>query len=263
MQRGFAKGPDFSGLLVLLAIAGAIGYAIYAYEGPLWQKLLIAPGMLLTLAAGGLVAALAIGGLAWILMFFVKQRGKARLDTLLRLERDPDPAGAAARAQSLCESFGITESDLFRDDPALCRRFADAARRDGPLRSCYLRALMDNAPWSSEVESALFDGREAVAPRDRWLWLYWFRTAPPQDDPAASDRLAEALEHALAGGNDYGRRSHWADCLARVRDSERWRRLAQRHRGDLEALAAERGARLTPRERQGLEWLLGEAGGRE
>jgi hypothetical protein len=263
MQKGFSKGPDFSGLLVMLAIAGAIGYAIYAYEGPLWQKLLIAPGMLLTLAAGGLVAALAIGGLAWIFMFVVKQRGRARLNTLLLLERDPDPAGAAARAHSLCESFGMTESDLFRNDPALCRRFADAARRDGPLRPCYLRALMDNAPWSGEAESALFDGREAVAPRDRWRWLYWFRKKLPEDDPAVSDRLADALEHALAGGNDYDRRGNWADCLARVRDSERWRRLAQRYRGDLDALAAERGERLSPRERQGLAWLLGKAGSRE
>lgn len=155
----------------------------------------------------------------------------------------------------------MTESDLFRDDPALCRRFADAARRDGPLRPCYLRVLMDNAPWSGEVESALFDGREAAAPRDRWLWLYWFRKQLPEDDPVASDRLADALEHALAGGNDHDRRSNWADSLARVRDSERWRRLAQRHRGDLEALAAERGEKLPLRERQGLAWLLGDTGG--
>jgi hypothetical protein len=256
MPMGFSRGPDFGGLLVLAGVFGAIGYAIYAYEGPLWQKLLIAPGMLLVLGVGGLIAALLIAGLAWIFFFVMRRRKKARLERLLRLESESDRELAAAQARSVCESFDFMDSDLFKSSPELCMRFAGAARRAGPLQPCYLRALMDNAPWSREVESALFDGREAIAPRDQWRWLYWFRKTLPAEDPAASDRLAAALEHALGQGNDFHRRGSWADCLEQVRDSEAWRRLAQRSREDLVALQAERGEKLGPRQREGLDVLL-------
>lgn len=256
MPMGFSKGPDFSGVLVLAGIVGAVGYAIYAYEGPLWQKLLIAPGMLLTLIIGGFAAALLIAGAFWVFFFGLRLYRKARIERLLRLERETDQAQAVAQAQAMCESFDFTDYDLFRNSPDLCRRFADAARRTGPLQSCYLRALMDNAPWSREVEAALFDGREAVASRDRWRWLYWFRKTLPADDPTASDRLAAALEHALGNGDEFHRRGSWADCLERVRDSAAWHRLAQRSREDLVALRAERGEKLGPREREGLELLL-------
>lgn len=256
MPMGFSRGPDFGGLLALAGIVAAVGYAIYAFEGPLWQKLLVAPGMLLVLGAGGLIAGLFIGGLAWIFFFVARQRKKARLERLLRLGNEPDQEQAVAQAQPICESFDFLDNELFKNSPELCLRFADAARRAGPLQSCYLRALMDNAPWSREVESALFDGREAIAPRDQWRWLYWFRKTLPVEDPAASDRLAAALEHALGQGNEFYRRGSWADCLERVRDSEAWRRLAQRSREDLVALQAERGEKLGPRQREGLAVLL-------
>ena len=250
--KGFSREPDVGGLLFVALIVGVIGYAIYAYEGPLWQKLLIAPGGLLVLAAGGLIASLLFGGLFWIFLFVAKQRKKVRLGQLLALEREPD----VARARAICESFDFSDSDLFRDEPRLCLQFAEAARRDGPLRPYYLRTLMENAPWSREVESSLFEGREAVAQSDRWRWLYWFRKEAPEGDPAASDRLAAALEHAFKDGNESRRRGDWADCLARVRDSEAWRGLAQRYRGDLLALQVERGEKLDPLQREGLDVLL-------
>jgi hypothetical protein len=138
----------------------------------------------------------------------------------------------------------------------LCLELTAAARRDGPLRRTFLRILMSHAPWSPGAESALYDGKDALEPRDLWAWLYWFRCDMPKGNPEPAERLAAVLEHYLARVNDYDRRRAWSDCLPLARDSASWRRLAGRYRGDLAALCAEEGLKLDARQQQSLDWLM-------
>jgi len=236
-QAGFQKGPDIGGLVGFAIIVGAIVVAIAMHEGPWWQKLLIAPGVLLGYAAAGLLVSLLFGGILWLYFAGGKLHRRRQLRRLLALEGARDFPAAEALAQSISE----------------------AASRDGPLRRHCLRVLMDHASWSREVEVALFEGREAMAAADLWRWLHWFRTNLPRDDLEAADRLAPALEYALARMNDRERRSNWIDCLPRARDSAPWRRVAAAFAEDLAALDAGSGIKLTPQQRRGLDLLLGKA----
>lgn len=114
---------------------------------------------------------------------------------------------------------------------------------------------MNYAPWSADAESALYDGRDALEPRDLWSWLGWFRRDMPKGNPAYGERLAAALEWYLARVSDYDRRVAWHDCLPLAVESVAWRRLAGRYRGDLDALLADERVKLDADARQGIARL--------
>jgi len=258
-QAGFQKGPDIGGLAGFAIVVGAIVLAIAVHEGPWWQKLLIAPGVLLAYVAAGVLVSLLFAGILWLYFAGGKLHRRTQLRRLLALEGARDFPAAEALAQSICESLDLGYRDALRDAPALALQLSEAASRDGRLRQHYLRVLMDHASWSREVEVALFEGREAMAATDLWRWLYWFRTNLPREDLEGADRLAPALEYALARMNDRERRSNWIDCLSRARDSAPWRRVAAAFAEDLAALDAGSGIKLTPQQRRGLDLLLGKA----
>ena len=58
-QSGFQQGPDFGVVLTAALLASAIVWAVWAYEGAWWEKMLVAAG---TALASALSAALLIEG---------------------------------------------------------------------------------------------------------------------------------------------------------------------------------------------------------
>ena len=241
--------------MMLALLAGVIAWAAWGHEGAWWEKTLAGAGALVVWFVGGVLGCLLFAGGLWLFFASGRLRKRAALRRLLRHDASVDPAGAIALAEPLTGSFDSACDEILRRDPALCRRLAEAARRDGPVRRYFLLILMNHAPWSADVESALYDGRNALEPRDRWSWLYWFRRDMPKGNPAYGERLAAALEWYLSRASDHDRRRAWHDCLALAVESNSWRRLAGRHRGDLDALLADERVMLDADSRQGLARL--------
>jgi hypothetical protein len=255
-ERGFQQGPDLGALMAMALLVGVIAWAVWVYEGAWWEKALVGAGTVMVWIVGGLLGCLLFAGVAWLFLLAWRIRKKAALRRLLRFNGRADAAAEMAPPVSPLESHDAIYDDILRADPALCRQLVEAARRDGPLRRTFLRILMSHAPWSPEAESALYDGRDAVEPSELWSWLYWFRTDMPKGHPEPGERLVAALEYYLARVDDHDRRRAWSDCLPLAGESASWRRLAERYRGDLAALAADERAALDASRRQCLDRLM-------
>lgn len=255
-ERGFQRGPDIGALVMAAALAGIVAWAIGAYGGTWWEKLLVGAGTLAVWIVGGFLGCLLFGGVLWLCFAAGRLKKKAALRRLLRHDAVADPAGAIEQAEPLARSLESAYDDILRADSALCRELTAAAGREGPLQRPFLRILMNHAPWSPDAEAVLYDGKEALEPRDLWSWLYWFRMDMPRGNPQYADRLASALAFYLARAGEHDRRRAWHDCLPLAGDGPAWHRLAARHRQDLDALRGDERLKLDEGRRQSLERLM-------